>query len=284
MKKLSIFFIILAIGFCAGTVYFCVKSTTLNNENEILKQQVSSLEEKIDELENGEERLVAFIDTAYSEKNYEEAKKQIANLKARHPESKKIPDYDKLLTKIESIEKELELQRQKEEAEKERLANLNNTGMWCIRNYVDSFGDPTTDKYISLSSRLKGNFSNSAVTDDELGVQFLIDNKNEIAIKLFEYDGNHSVTGEYSSPVDTYLSYRCADGKEGKLIEGKNTSDRFVFGKNASLTIHNALMTGEKVKFQMTTYRYGTHRDGSYNFEVDGKYYDNAYRILTTGK
>ena len=84
---------------------------------------------EIDELKNGEERLIAIIDTAYEKADFTTAKENIALLEKKHPESKKNPEYKKLLIAIEKSEKEIYLQKQKEAEEKERIKNLNNTGI-----------------------------------------------------------------------------------------------------------------------------------------------------------
>ncbi len=240
---------------------------------------------EIDELKNGEERLIAIIDTAYEKANFTTAKENIALLEKKHPESKKNPEYKKLLIAIEKSEKEIYLQKQKEAEEKERIKNLNNTGIWEIRNYVDSFGDYTKERYITNKEKFQGRFSNSATTNSNLTVDFLINSKKEIAIQLYEYGGTTEVKGDYGSGTLTaYLTLRDKDGKNSDIIIGENRSDRFKFGSNASTIIHNALIKGGEVKFHISvSEKYGS--GSTYNFSIDdAKYYDNAYRILTTGK
>lgn len=274
MKKNFVLFTLIPIMFIG-----CVPKSKYDD---LLKEKLS-LEIEIDELKNGESRLISIIDSAYEKSDFETAKKNISLLEKKHPESKKNAEYKKLLIEIENKEKEIELQKQKEAEEKERLANLNNTGNWEICNYVDSFGEYTDEKYIRL--KCKGYFSNSATTNSKLEVKFLIDSKDEIAFKLYEYGGYTEVKGGYgSSKLRAYLTIRDKDGKESPLITGVNSSDRFSFGPNASNLIHNAFLKGGVVKFSLSVSEdYGS--DSSYRFTVDdANYYDNAYRILTTGK
>ena len=65
-------------------------------------------------------------------------------------------------------------------------------GIWCIRHYVDDWGDPTDQPYVTNNSYIRGTFSNSATEGSALNVDFLID-KNNIAIRLYEYAGRNPV-------------------------------------------------------------------------------------------
>ena len=272
MKKLL--FILIPILFIS-----CVPKSQYEQvvaENEALKTQ-------IDELINGEERLAAIIDKAYKDEDFITAKNNIALLSEKHPESSLNEHYSEVLASIIEKEKEIAEQKRKEAEEAERIRNLNNTGEWKVWNYVDSFGEDTDKKYIFREC--KGTFSNVATTNSKLSVRFLIDGKNKISIKLYEYDDNTEVKGGYgSSKLRGYLTIRDKDGKDSDILSCENTSDRFTFGANASAIIHNALMKEGPVKFSMNVYEdYGS--DSSYKFTIEStKYYDNAYRILTTGK
>ena len=46
-------------------------------------------------------------------------------------------------------------------------------GIWKVSYYVDDFGEPTKEGYVFTSCT--GKFSNSATTNSELGVKFIID-------------------------------------------------------------------------------------------------------------
>lgn len=56
--------------------------------------------------------------------------------------------------------------------------------LWTVGTFVDNFGDPTKDKF--LTSKVEGTFSNSATTMSELYVEVLLTKKNG-AIFLHEY-------------------------------------------------------------------------------------------------
>lgn len=71
-------------------------------------------------------------------------------------------------------------------------------GAWNIGNYVDKFGDPTDEKYISLEA--EGTFSNTATTNSRLHVRLLNDRNNTRFI-FCEY-GSHVVKDN-----DTYWVY-----------------------------------------------------------------------------
>lgn len=73
---------------------------------------------------------------------------------------------------------------------------INTANRWIIKNYVDEFDRPTEEQYITNEYYITGTFSNSATTDSELKVMFLID-KDYIRIKLYEY-GDNVVNNSYS--------------------------------------------------------------------------------------
>ncbi len=274
--------IIIGVMLIATLFIGCVpksKYDELVKENENLKIEV-------DELKNGEERLISIIDNAYKNNDFETAKANISILSIKHPESKKNAEYETLLKTIEKKENEIAIQKKKEAAEKERLANLNNTGNWRVWNYVDDFGEETKNKYLTHLDDFTGKFSNSATSNSPLKIRFLIDSKDDISVKLYEYSGDTEVKGDYSYPVTAYVTVRDSEGNDSSMLEAKNSSDRFTFGKSASNIIHNILMKGGKIQFSFSTYSYGSE-DSSYVFslsDTQSKYYDNAYRILTTGK
>lgn len=83
---------------------------------------------------------------------------------------------------------------------------------WIIRNYVDDFNRPTDDQYITNEYYINGTFSNSAATDSDLKVLFLID-KDYIRIELYEY-GNNAVNNPYSK--DKEYSIKALDAKNGE--------------------------------------------------------------------
>ncbi len=249
----------------------------LQQENESLKQQINTLNMQIDELKNGESRLVGLIDNAYKSEDYQSAKIYIENLKKTHPESTKIDYYNKLLVTISQKEKEIQLKKEAAEKERIRLENLNNTGMWEIRHYVDRFGEPTKEGYITNKSLIEGKFSNSATSNSDLNVKFLITNSSDINIKLYEYAGDNEIKGTYDYPREYFVYVKDQDGKEYSL-NAKNSSDRLFFNEADSRVINKILLNSKTAKFYIKEYK----SSSVYNFSISNtEWYENAYRKLT---
>ena len=249
-------------------------SCVSQSDYDTLLAENGRLKAELDECSFGEGKLVAIIEKVYSEKDYPTARQNIEALIERHPESSRIDDFQNLLISIEKAELAQEKIKEAEEAERIRLENLENTGMWVIRHYVDDFGEPTKSAYITNKDVIKGKFSNSATQDSPLNVDLLITNSNNIAIQLYEYAGNNPVK-VYSS--EGYLVRIQDDEGKGYNLNATNYSERLTFDKSASWQVHSILLKGGKVMFNIvetdtqTTY---------YEFTLqNATYYDNAHRI-----
>ena len=92
-------------------------------------------------------------------------------------------------------------------------------GMWEIKYYVDTFGDPTNTPYITNKGYEYGHFENSATSYSQLKVDFIIASESEIAIKLYEYAGIHPVKS------GNYTIYFKHNG-ESSALTGTISSDR----------------------------------------------------------
>ncbi len=241
-----------------------------------LLNENKNLLEKLEECNNGAEKLIALVNKSYKEKKYSEAKRYIQLLYSKHPESPKNKEFKKLLP---TIEKKITAERKRNEAEEKeriRLANINNTGMWQVGYYVDNFGEPTKEGYIRNTNLIRGSFSNTATQDSKLDVKFLISNSRNISIQLYEYAGNNPV----KAYATNYYSVSVQD-KEGKRISltAKNYSDRLTFDKKASRKIHKVLMKGGNLKFRIYETDTPTTK---YQFRItNADWYENAYRILS---
>lgn len=240
-----------------------------------LKAENEQLKRELDECNNGAEKIVAEIEKFYSEKNYSLVRQKIELLSVKHPESPKNKEFKDLLAKVEK--EELAEQKKKEAAEKERirLENLNNTGMWSVRYYVDEFGEPTKQGYITNTLSIVGTFSNTATQNSDLKVDFLITNSSKISIQLYEYAGNNPVKA-YSSE-----SYRVLiqdnDGNRLKLT-ATNYSDRLSFDITESNQVHKVLMKGGTIKFKIYEIETPTTE---YDFTIQkADWYENAYKKL----
>ena len=105
--------------------------------------------------------------------------------------------------------------------EEQKSNDKGSLGEWEINYYVDDFGDPTSDGYITNKTNILGKFSNSATTNAKLKAYFLINNYNDmygkikakVSIKLFEYAGRTEVKGTIST-----IKYKMLIKHNGKKV------------------------------------------------------------------
>jgi hypothetical protein len=240
-----------------------------------LKLENEKIKTELEECKFGAEKLIAAVEKEYLEKKYSEAKKNIANLAQRHPESLKNKEFEKLLKKIEKEELIENSKKEAEKKERNRLANINNTGIWSVGHYVDDFGEPTKQGYISNRNYIQGTFSNTATQNSDLNVTFLITNSNKISFQLYEYANNNPVKA-YSSLSYTVM-IQDKDGKRYKLF-AENYSDRLTFDSYSSKKVHNILLKGGAIKFKVIEIETPTTQ---YDFSIsNADWYDNAYKKL----
>ncbi|MDP1556456.1 MAG: hypothetical protein Q8L84_13450 [Hyphomonas sp.] len=207
-----------------------------------------SLKVEIDELKNGEPRLIAVIKKSIEAKNYSEAKSAIERLMANHPSSDFIPEAERISAEINSLEQAAALAAKEEAAEKERQKNISNTGIWQVSNYVDEFGEATDSKLIRNTELIQGSFSNSATQDSDLTVILLIDSANEVHFVLYEYAGNNPVKAY--SPDKYIAQMRDGRGNRERPV-ATNYGDRLSFGPEHSGIIFRALLNGGEIKFHI---------------------------------
>lgn len=272
-SKIAIFIICLIFLFSYGVDK--QEYEKLKVENDSLKIEVERLSIENDDLKNGESRLIAIIDKEYSKKNYIVVKENIELLNKKHPESAKIIEYNQLLIKIAQEEKIENERKAAEEKERIRLENINNTGGWVVQHYVDNFGEPTNEKYITTKDIIKGTFSNSATQDSSLSVYFLISSSSNVNIMLYEYSGNNPVKA-YSK---TMYRVNLQDSFGNRYtLRAANYNDRLNFNSDDSMKIHKAFLAGGIVKFRIAEEEY---RTTNYSFDVvNTEWYENAYRKL----
>ncbi|MEK0337271.1 MAG: hypothetical protein QQN41_07550 [Nitrosopumilus sp.] len=248
----------------------------LNTEKEQLKKENDHLLTELDDCKFGAEKIAGQVEKAYAEKNYAIARQNINLLYEKHPDSPKNIEFKSLLKTIEKEELVEKKKKEAEEKERIRLANINNTGIWTVRYYVDDFGEPTKEGYISNTYLIRGTFSNSATQDSELDVRFLISNSSNISIKLFEYAGNNPVKA-YSYESYKVLVQDC-ESKRYNLKATNYESDRLSFDKTASRKVHNILMKGGTIKFKIIESDTPTTE---YEFTIQkADWYENAYAKL----
>ena len=246
------------------------------SENDRLKSENERLTKELDEYKFGAERLVSLVKKAYDEKDYESAKQNIELLRSKHPESSKNAEFGKLLKEIEKRIAEQKKKSDTEEKERIRLANIDNLGIWIIKHYVDDFGEPTKQGYVSNLYPIEGKFSNSATQDSKLNVTLLVTNSSDISIKLYEYARNNPVKGYASQGY----SVKIKDCKGNRYsLSATNYSDRLSFDPADSKRVHNILLKGGQVQFWIGEDRTSTTQ---YQFIIDNAdWYNNAYKGLS---
>jgi len=247
----------------------------LDNKKKELEIENNQLLTELEECNNGAEKLIAEVEKAYANKEYLKAKENINKLYDKHPESPKNKEFKELLKKIKKKELANKKRKEAEEKERIRLANINNTGMWSVRHYVDDFGEKTKQGYITNSTSISGAFSNTATQDSRLNVDFLISSFYKISFQLYEYAGNNPVKA-YSSESYRVLIQDKA-GNRYKLT-ATNHSDRLQFDITNSKKVHNILMKGGSIKFKVVEIDTPTTE---YEFTIPkADWYENAYRKL----
>lgn len=144
--------------------------------------------------------------------------------------------------------------------------------LWSIRSYVDDFGDETEEKYIGFDKYIVGTFSNSATTDSELYVQFLIDKANGVAIQLLEY-GNSFVKA--FSDTDYSITVKKESGEKFTTSGTMPKNDDRIYCSDNSAII-DAISSGEDVSFYieisnggMSTYLFTIPGDLSFKEKYD---------------
>jgi ankyrin repeat protein len=142
---------------------------------------------------------------------------------------------------------------------------------WKRKFYVDSFGDPTEEPYITNIGKIEGTFSNTATNNSLLEAYFIIDNSNKIAFKLFEY-GRDNPVKSYGNKGYKLLVKDASDTVHE--LYGNNYSDRITLNESSSNTLHNLLIDNDKLKIHIVE---SDNRTTTYDFELDARGYDYIY-------
>lgn len=269
------------------TEFIDIKSTVIDNINKFVKnkQDIEAVK-LIEKYASSEDRDILELQKTVATDYYLKTLKKLpsSKLKENLELYKKLlsiyPNNDKYKKKVAFYDEKLKIYK-----------NRNKTGIWGIKYYVDKFNKPTKTKYLTNQNDIQGVFSNTATQSSKLDVKLLIDNKNEISIKLYEYGNNLPVKG-YSDYYDIYLKDR--DGYEYVVkkeqisfvtkepyiqkytLTAYNNSDRLVCTKDSAIQIHKALLKGGNVEFYI---KHSKHHS-EYRFNVNAEYYNNAYRKL----
>ena len=175
----------------------------------------------------------------------------------------------------------------KEQEEKNELISICNknkslqnskVSTWKINNYVDSFGDKTKERYITNSEAINGKFDNSATTNSNLRVVFLIDGYYSAAIKLYEYNSNHPVKSYKENNYRIYIKIK----DQVHNLGGRNyKSDRISLTRESSFKLNKELLQNRKIRFHV---REDDSPSTQYNFNINNKGYCNVFPKLVKNK
>ena len=181
MKRI---FVILSFGLLWG----CVKQSTHDQALrtiDSLKVANQTLIEENDELLNGEKRLIDYIELYHRNKDYVKSYEFITMLKSRHPASNYLIQKEKMVVSIERGARIMQDSIDKAREDSVKLANINELGIWEVRDVKNDFDERTGKKY--LSAYISGRFSNSATAGSPLRVWISIDSVDDISVYFDEY-------------------------------------------------------------------------------------------------
>lgn len=181
MKRI---FVILSFGLLWG----CVKQSTHDQALRAIDSLMvvnQTLIEENDELLNGEKRLIDYIELYHRNKDYVKSYEFITMLKARHPASNYLIQKEKMVVSIERGARIMQDSIDKAREDSVKLANINELGIWEVRDVKNDFDEPTGKKY--LSAYISGRFSNSATAGSPLRVWISIDSVDDISVYFDEY-------------------------------------------------------------------------------------------------
>ena len=137
------------------------------------------------------------------------------------------------------------------------------TSLYKIKYFVDEFGDPTNEGYISQITPAEGTFSNSATRNSDMLWYFIIA-PQETAFIIYEY-GWSLVSGASSYPTRYEISAKVADGTV-YTYKANNYSDRISISPNEEAAFIDLLCANSSVKivikeisdYSNTSYNLGT--------------------------
>ena len=181
MKKV---FVILSSCLLLGCVNKSTHQKALQTIDSLRVANQTLIEEN-DELLNGEKRLIDYIELYHRNKDYVKSYEFITLLKSRHPASNYLIQKEKMVVSIERGARIMHDSIDKAREDSVKLANINELGIWEVRDVKNDFDEPTGKKY--LSAYISGRFSNSATAGSPLRVWISIDSVDDISVYFDEY-------------------------------------------------------------------------------------------------
>lgn len=119
------------------------------------------------------------------------------------------------------------------------------SSIYRIKYFVDDFGDPTDEGYISQTTPAEGTFSNIATRIADMQWYFIIA-PNQTAFVIYEY-GWSPVSGFAAYPTDYGISVKVDDGTV-YTFSAKNYSDRISLDSNDEVDFLDILFSNASVK------------------------------------
>jgi hypothetical protein len=158
----------------------------------------------------------------------------------------------------------------------DQAQNLRGTGIWENDTFVDELGVTRDRACIKNTGFLAGIFSNSSTPHSPLNVRLTIFGPNNISLQLFENGGSEPLKA--LTPVSYTVTVTAADGTQHR-VKAMNYSDKVAFERTDAATVHDILMKGGKVQFNIGDDFNATNR---YQFAIENASgYDVAYKTLT---
>lgn len=132
-----------------------------------------------------------------------------------------------------------------------------------VRRYVDEFGDPTEEAYITQVREQGGRFSNSATTNSRISWKILVD-ADSVSFMIDEY-GSQRVKGSIGFPDRYTVSVKDPDG-EVYRFSGSNASDRIKLASDDAKLMLGLMATYDDLKIaivELTRYSSSSYNLGT---------------------
>lgn len=168
----------------------------------------------------------------------------------------------------------------------QETAKPEDLGIWAEKFFVDSFKEPTDEKYITTKTMISGTFSNSAATDKQLNVKLLISGTKEptVALELYKY-GDSKVKNSGTQKDPYTVSIRDDAGKTHYFtFYMPKKGERLYIDKEAwfggkDRDFIELLKNSQKLKVNITDD--DKYSVAKYNFTIeDTTGFENAYNWL----
>jgi hypothetical protein len=246
------------------------------NESEYnrVKSERDSLLQVVDELKNGEERLLNFITMYNNNKDYIQAYKNLERLRKHHPESPLFETNKKLFSSLENKAITLIDSINKVKNDSIKLANIDELGIWEIGDFVNDFDEPTGKHFVY--SNVYGHFSNSATSYDKLRIyiRWTGDEKQyNVSLKFDEYDnGTYDIDFNYNQDELQYIKIINKELRKVYTGEKYYIRERVEDNSNNRIVSLKEILVNEGIYTFTLKYKHNTE----YSFQIESSFLNNA--------